>query len=85
VEGAETRKAVICGAGIAGLTLAWWLDRSSWEVTLLEQAPRLRDEGYMIDFFGPGYQIAGLMGLLPRLEAWTTTLPAACWTAGCSR
>jgi 2-polyprenyl-6-methoxyphenol hydroxylase-like FAD-dependent oxidoreductase len=37
-------KAVICGAGIAGLTLAHQLAAQGWEVTLLEQAsgPRTR-------------------------------------------
>ncbi|MGH3977661.1 MAG: FAD-dependent oxidoreductase [Pseudonocardiaceae bacterium] len=61
-------KAVICGAGIAGLSLAWWLDHYGWDVTVIERAPALRDEGYMIDFFGSGYDVADLMGLLPRLQ-----------------
>jgi 2-polyprenyl-6-methoxyphenol hydroxylase-like FAD-dependent oxidoreductase len=61
-------RAVICGAGIAGLTLAWWLDRYGWDVTLVEHAPAPRDQGYMIDFFGSGYDVAERMGLLPALE-----------------
>ncbi len=61
-------KAVICGAGIAGLTLAWWLERDGWQVTLVERAPGRRDEGYMIDFFGSGYDVAERMELLPRLQ-----------------
>ena len=36
---------------------------------LLDKMPRLRSDGYMIDFFGPGYRAAELMGLLPRLQA----------------
>lgn len=61
-------RAIICGAGIAGLSLAWWLDRDGWDVLIIEQAPGLRGEGYMIDFFGPGYDVAELMGLIPRLK-----------------
>ena len=60
-------KAVICGAGIAGLTLAWWLERDGWEVSLIERAPGPRSEGYMVDFVGSGYDVAELMGLLPQL------------------
>ncbi len=60
-------RAIICGAGIAGLTLAWWLERDGWEVVLVERAPGPREEGYMIDFLGSGYDVSELMGLLPQL------------------
>ncbi|ONI86455.1 FAD-dependent oxidoreductase [Actinosynnema sp. ALI-1.44] len=61
-------RVVICGAGIAGLTLANHLaDRH--DVTVLEKSPGPRPQGYMIDFFGPGYDAADRMGLLPRLES----------------
>jgi 2-polyprenyl-6-methoxyphenol hydroxylase-like FAD-dependent oxidoreductase len=61
-------RALICGGGIAGLATAWWLDRIGWDVVIVEQAPRLRDEGYMIDFWDAGYDAAERMGLLPRLH-----------------
>src|SRR5688500_4590916 len=61
-------RALICGAGIAGLTLAGLLDRMGWDVQLVEKASSLRREGYMIDFFGPGFDAAETMGLLPRLR-----------------
>jgi 2-polyprenyl-6-methoxyphenol hydroxylase-like FAD-dependent oxidoreductase len=61
-------RALICGAGIAGLTLTCLLDRMGWDVHLVERADRLRREGYMIDFFGPGFDAAENMGLLPRLR-----------------
>ncbi|MFF0579819.1 FAD-dependent oxidoreductase [Streptosporangium saharense] len=60
-------RALICGAGIAGLTLAWHLERAGWQVEVVERAPALRDGGYMIDFYGPGYEVAERMGLTPRL------------------
>jgi 2-polyprenyl-6-methoxyphenol hydroxylase-like FAD-dependent oxidoreductase len=61
-------KAVVCGAGIAGLSLSWWLEHSGWEILLVEHAPALRSEGYVIDFFASGYDAAELMGILPRLS-----------------
>jgi 2-polyprenyl-6-methoxyphenol hydroxylase-like FAD-dependent oxidoreductase len=72
-------RAVICGAGIAGLTQAWWLERSGWDVTVIEIAPRLRNEGYMIDFFGPGYDAAEAMGLIPALRDVAYPVPEVRW------
>ena len=57
----------INGAGIAGPTLAYWLRKSGHEVLLIEAAPQLRTGGYVIDFWGVGYDIAEKMGLLPRI------------------
>ena len=42
---------LISGAGIAGPTLAYWLDRYGFTPTLIETAPRLRTGGYIIDFW----------------------------------
>lgn len=61
-------KIVICGAGIAGLTAASWLARSGHRVVLVERAPRLRGEGFMLDFFGSGYDVGERMGLLGAFE-----------------
>ncbi|WP_158088626.1 FAD-dependent oxidoreductase [Thermoactinospora rubra] len=61
-------RVLICGAGIAGLTLAWHLERAGWEVELVERAPAFREGGYMIDFYGAGYEIARRMGIDGRLR-----------------
>ncbi|MFZ3306793.1 MAG: FAD-dependent monooxygenase [Mycobacterium sp.] len=61
-------KVVICGAGIAGLTLANRLAELGGEVVLLERSAGPRSQGYMIDFFGPGYDAAEAMGLLPAIK-----------------
>lgn len=58
---------MISGAGIAGPTLAYWLKRAGFAPTLLEHAPALRTGGYVIDFWGLGYDIAGRMGLEPAV------------------
>lgn len=62
-------RAVVCGAGIAGLATTRLLADEGWDVDLVERAPSLRSGGYMMDFFGPGYEAAEAMGLLPRLRA----------------
>src|ERR1700752_1554178 len=56
-------KIAISGAGVAGPTLAYWLDRTGHEPTMIEQAPRFRTGGYVIDFWGVGYRVAERMGI----------------------
>ncbi len=60
-------RVLICGAGIAGLTLALCLERETHDVLLVERAPGLRGDGYMIDFFGSGYDAMERLGLLSEL------------------
>lgn len=59
---------LVAGAGIAGPTLAYWLLRHGFTPTLVEAAPHLRTGGYIIDFWGAGFDIAERMGLLPALD-----------------
>ncbi len=65
---AHRLKILIVGAGIAGLTAAYWLERRGHNVTIIEKSARLRDAGYMIDFFGDGYDVAEKMDLLDDLQ-----------------
>ena len=60
---------LISGAGIAGPALAFWLHRAGFETTLVERNPELRTGGYIIDFWGLGYDIALRMGLAAGLES----------------
>jgi 2-polyprenyl-6-methoxyphenol hydroxylase-like FAD-dependent oxidoreductase len=59
---------LISGAGIAGPTLAYWLAHYGFEPTIVEKAPQLRTGGYIIDFWGIGFDIAERMGLLPEIR-----------------
>lgn len=61
-------KILIVGAGIAGPTLAYWLQRSGHEVTIIEHAPKLRTGGYIVDFWGAGFDVAEKMGIVPELR-----------------
>jgi 2-polyprenyl-6-methoxyphenol hydroxylase-like FAD-dependent oxidoreductase len=62
------RSVLISGAGIAGPTLAYWLNAAGFKTTIVERAPGLRAGGYVIDFWGVGYDIAERMGLASDLE-----------------
>lgn len=60
-------RVLIVGAGIAGLTAALQLRRTGHEVVIMERQAAIPSEGYMVDFFGPGYDVAERLGLLDAL------------------
>ncbi|WCS19160.1 FAD-binding domain [Mycobacterium marinum] len=62
-------KVAISGAGVAGAALAHWLHRTGHTPTLIERAPKFRTGGYMIDFWGVGYQAAKRMGIEDPVRA----------------
>jgi 2-polyprenyl-6-methoxyphenol hydroxylase-like FAD-dependent oxidoreductase len=64
----DTKTVLISGAGIAGPTLAFWLRAAGFRPTLVERAPELRSGGYVIDFWGLGYDIAERMGLITEIN-----------------
>lgn len=59
---------LICGAGVAGLAAAWWLQRAGWRVVVVEQGADLRDGGHMMGLSGPGLATVRRMGLVPSLQ-----------------
>lgn len=61
-------KVVVCGAGIAGLATAERMSSLGAEVVLLERAPGPRAHGYLIDFFGAGFDAAEAIGVLPAIR-----------------
>lgn len=61
-------RVAINGAGIGGPTLAYWLRHYGHDPVLFEKAPALRSGGYLIDFWGLGYEIAERMGILTALR-----------------
>ena len=60
-------KILISGAGIAGPSLAFWLREHGFQPTIVERAPRLRSGGYIIDFWGAGFDVADRMRLVPAI------------------
>jgi len=65
---APSRKVLISGASIAGPTLAYWLHRYGFDVTIVERADAVRSGGYPIDVRGTAIDVVERMGLLPRLR-----------------
>jgi 2-polyprenyl-6-methoxyphenol hydroxylase-like FAD-dependent oxidoreductase len=65
---------LISGASVAGPTLAYWLHRAGFRVTVVERSSSVRRGwgGQAVDIFGPAVDIVERMGLLPRVTAART-------------
>lgn len=61
-------RVLISGGGIAGLTLAYWLHEYGITPIVIEQAAGVYRDGYGLDFYGTGYDVAERMGLLEKLS-----------------
>ncbi|MGZ3144045.1 FAD-dependent monooxygenase [Lentzea chajnantorensis] len=59
---------LISGASVAGPSLAFWLRRHGFDVTVVERSHTLRGGGYPIDIRGTALGVVERMGLLPRLR-----------------
>ncbi|MCO8276588.1 FAD-dependent monooxygenase [Actinoplanes sp. TRM 88003] len=69
----DSARAVISGASIAGLSAAYWLRRTGWEVTVVERAPSFRDGGQNVDVRGVAREVLARMGLFDAVKAQNTT------------
>jgi 2-polyprenyl-6-methoxyphenol hydroxylase-like FAD-dependent oxidoreductase len=65
---------LISGAGIAGPSLAFWLSRYGYAVTVVEQADGLREGGSAVDFRGDQMALLVRMGILDELRACATEM-----------
>lgn len=54
---------LISGASVAGATLAHWLHRYGFDVTLVERAAAPREGGYAVDVRGPALGVLARMGV----------------------
>ena len=62
---------LISGAGIAGLTLAYWLARHGFRAVVVERAETLRTGGNGVDVRGQASEVAERMGIMSRVRALT--------------
>lgn len=62
------KSVLISGAGIAGPALAYWLRHRGFEPVLIERAAQFRKGGYLVDFWGVGFDVADRMKLIPQLR-----------------
>lgn len=67
------RHAVVSGASIAGLSAAYWLRRTGWEVAVIERAPEFREGGQNVDVRGVAKEVLERMGLTEAVRAQNTT------------
>jgi 2-polyprenyl-6-methoxyphenol hydroxylase-like FAD-dependent oxidoreductase len=67
---------LITGAGVAGITLAYWLRRNGFTPTVVERAESIRDGGYKIDIRGAALQVVERMGLLDQIRERATGVRA---------
>ncbi|WP_410666631.1 FAD-dependent monooxygenase [Amycolatopsis sp. cmx-4-68] len=68
------RNVLISGAGVAGGTLAWFLARDGWAVTVVDRAPGPRTGGQAIDVRGAALDVVDRMGLGDRMRAVRTRM-----------
>ena len=68
IDDMRARTILISGAGVAGPTLAFWLNAAGCRPTIVERARGIRAGGYVIDFWGRGYDIAERMGMTGDID-----------------
>jgi 2-polyprenyl-6-methoxyphenol hydroxylase-like FAD-dependent oxidoreductase len=75
----KNKHVLISGAGVAGLTLAYWLKRYGFTPTLIEKHPSLRTGGYKIDLRGVALEVLKRMGIYDAIvESRTAITQAVC-------
>ncbi|ONI70805.1 FAD-dependent oxidoreductase [Actinosynnema sp. ALI-1.44] len=66
---------LISGAGVAGPAVAFWLQRYGIETTIVERAPKLRVDGFAVDFRGSAHlAVLSRMGILDEVRAIQTNM-----------
>ncbi|MFI5844663.1 FAD-dependent monooxygenase [Catenuloplanes sp. NPDC051500] len=68
-----TPRALVSGASIAGLSTAYWLGRSGWDVDVIERFDAFRDGGQNIDVRGAAREVLAMMGLEKEVRDRSTT------------
>jgi len=66
-------KILVSGGSIAGPTLAYWLHKYGYDVTLVERFPELRLGGQNVDIKGPALEVIRRMGLEDEIRKANTT------------
>ena len=66
---AMKKQVLISGASFAGLTLAFWLNKFGYAVTIVELGKELRTEGSPIDVRGDALNVAMEMGIYEQIKA----------------
>lgn len=75
-------KILICGAGIAGLTAAIGLARHGMKAVIVERAPDVRADGYIISLSHRSYRYAEALGLMSEIRRRSVGVTASSYHRG---
>lgn len=73
----KNKHILISGAGVSGLTLAYWLKQYGFVPTLIERHPTLRTGGYKIDIRGVALEVIRQMGVYQAVVEGRTDIQGA--------
>ncbi|MFE0020468.1 FAD-dependent monooxygenase [Amycolatopsis sp. NPDC059021] len=73
------RNILISGAGVAGITLAYWLRRHGFRPTVVERAEAPRRGGHAIDIRGSALGVVERMGVLADIRRLGTDMRGMSW------
>jgi 2-polyprenyl-6-methoxyphenol hydroxylase-like FAD-dependent oxidoreductase len=76
---------LISGAGVAGATLAYWLARHGFAVTVVERSEGQRSSGNPVDVRGEALAVAERMGVRSRLREAATSVSGIAFVAPSGR
>jgi 2-polyprenyl-6-methoxyphenol hydroxylase-like FAD-dependent oxidoreductase len=79
------QRIIVSGAGIAGLALAYWLERIGIETLFIERAPRFEALGHYITLKGNGVEMMRRMGLLEACESRAAAIDTGCFYSASGR
>ena len=63
-----SERVLICGAGVAGSTLAFWLAKYDFQVVVVERSRAEQKAGQGIEIEEPALKVVKLMGILDKLN-----------------
>jgi 2-polyprenyl-6-methoxyphenol hydroxylase-like FAD-dependent oxidoreductase len=69
MNGSNGKQVLISGASFAGLSSAFWMSELGYDVTIVENAPRIRTGGTAVNIEGATVGIAERMGILDAIRA----------------
>jgi len=70
----KNKNILISGAGLAGITLAYWLKKYGFNPTVIEKHHELRTGGYKIDIRGSAMEVVRQMGIADEIKENNTDL-----------
>jgi 2-polyprenyl-6-methoxyphenol hydroxylase-like FAD-dependent oxidoreductase len=76
------KQALVSGASVAGLTTAFWLARTGWDVEVVERFDRFRSGGQNVDIRGIAHDVLDRMGLTQQVRENNTTEEGTSYIGG---